>query len=201
MLKNDKWIVEQAKQGMTKQRIALDAYYTHKRVTQALLDRFDIPSGWTVIEPCCGDGAIADLFRPTHQVVTNDINPDVEADYHQCAASAGFWDSLVNQHCIDAVITNPPFNQANKIIPLAFNCAQVVVALLRITWVMEPCQARAAFLKHARPYLAAVYPLNPRPRFRADSKGTDSATVAWCIWDRRKRSPGVDLQYITDWRE
>ena len=53
--------------------------------------------------------------------------------------------------------------------------------LLRLTF-LEPCKNRAELLKTYADNLVAVIPVNPRPKFRKDTRSTDSTTVAWFVW-------------------
>lgn len=69
-------------------------------VTRALLRHEDF-SG-TILEPCCGDGAISKVLQEKYSVISSDIN-----DY-------GFGkqkDLFEISEVVDNVITNPPFTQ------------------------------------------------------------------------------------------
>jgi hypothetical protein len=74
-------------------------------------------------------------------------------------------------------VSNPPFNLAEAIVPLALEHARIGVAMvLRLSW-FEPTLDRADFLKQHPPALINM----PRHDFRGDGK-TDSVTSAWFIW-------------------
>lgn len=70
-------------------------------------------------------------------------------------------------------------NQAAKILEYALEFSHSGVAmLLRLTF-LEPCKNRADLLKYYADNLVAIIPVNPRPKFRKDTSGSDSSTVAW----------------------
>jgi hypothetical protein len=69
--------------------------------------------------------------------------------------------------------------------------------LLRLSY-LEPCENRASWLVEHPPAKLIVF--NPRPRFRADTGGTDSVTSAWFIWHRFGDSQGTELEFCTNWR-
>lgn len=158
-------------------RRAWDAYYTPRPITRAMLRRV-VLSG-VVLEPCVGGGDIADLLHadPALTVITNDANPQVEADYHLDAADPATWKRFPP---VDWVATNPPFNEANRIVPLAHaHATRGIVMLLPITW-GEPCDVRAHFLTN-HPW---AWQYNcPRMSFTGDG-GTSPITVAWYVWDK-----------------
>lgn len=190
-------------------RRRLDAYDTDCGLTRALLRMHSIAG--TVLEPCAGRGHIAQVLAevPGVTVLTNDVDPTTPATLHLDATQPDLWQRMAGR--VEWVITNPPFDQAEQILPHAMQAARVGVAfLLRLTYA-EPTNGRAAWLQeHAdRQVWQAV--VNPRPRFRAGEInpktgrpfGTDSATVAWFMWrvgwswrDRNIRPP---FAYVTDW--
>lgn len=172
-----------------------DFYETHAEITRGLLPHLPKSLGF-VLEPCVGDGAIfrslIDNIRNV-SVVTNDIDASREAYLSYDATKADLWERLSG---IDWVITNPPYNAAAFIVPRAIKTARVGVAmLLRISF-LEPCQNRE-WLRDTPPTRLIVVG-DPRPSFRLNKhgkRGTDSATVAWMIWDKGVESP---IKFITN---
>lgn len=162
-------------------RRPLDLYPTEGRVTHAFLDVEDV--GGVVAEPCAGPGWMAQVLAGDGRitrVITNDIDPQHQADYHGDAAYplADIW-----QQPVDWVITNPPFNVAHLILPVAFSAARVGVAfLLRLSY-MEPADGRDAWLADHADHMTRQMVLNPRPSFTGDGN-TDSVTAAWFVWRR-----------------
>lgn len=178
--------------------------------TQSLrheLDRYDSPH-WllthtlqyvrvqgTVFDPCVGSGLHASLLKESphvNQVITNDINPIVDADYHYNAAEGRIWKSLAGD--IDWVITNPPFNQAFDIAVNALNSSRIGIILFLRHSFDEPTNDRADWLNRNPTSLRLVY---PRFKWRKDKASknwqTDSTTVDAYVWFNHK-SP-VNAQY------
>lgn len=174
-----------------KKRIKNDAYYTPAaaRMARLLTDKLEL-SG-TIFDPCAGDRTMANsLVGPSRHVWTSDLaDADVGTDMLTDATKPGFWhgesDSWDARACgVDWVVTNPPFAIAPAILPLALRHSNRGIAmLLRITYI-EPCSNRATWLDANKDCMRYLIPVNPRPKFRTDSKGTDSATVAWFVWDK-----------------
>jgi hypothetical protein len=201
---------------MTNSRIANDYYPTPDALTLALKSKIIITG--TVFEPCAGHGAIAKHFPGC---ITNEPFPsgDFEPDYHLDATESGLWNMVDNarvgdypEHSqpedaggIDWVVTNPPFgNLAMPILKHALPRAQIGVAmLLRITY-LEPCKERAELLAGYADNLTHLIPVSPRPRFRADTKGSDSATVAWFVWQRgwswQANEIDCPFNFLANWR-
>jgi hypothetical protein len=168
---------------MTRTRISHDFYPTPAGVTRALTDRIHLPR--YICEPCAGNGAITDeLYRdnPLRNVLESDITWNPADD----ATTRKFWQSRAEK--LDgkdwATVTNPPFSLASTILPLAYVYSPWGVAfLLRLSY-LEPTGDRAEWLEAYADNLRCIIPVSPRPKFRRDSKGSDSVTVAWMVWDK-----------------
>lgn len=160
-------------------RRANDWYPTPSWATDMLAKRVQM-AGF-VLECCSGDGAIAKALQRTtpkaHLVTTNDLDPKWEADQHGDATDSRWWDA---QTC-NWVVTNPPFNVAPKIVPLAVTHAfNGVAMLLRLSY-LEPCAGRGRWLVEHPPTRLIIL---PRISFTGDGK-TDSVTCAWFVWERK----------------
>jgi len=188
---------------MTKTRISNDFYPTPAGVTRALTDNCRLPR--FICEPCAGNGAITDVLRerPAGEVLESDIQWNPKDD----ATTRHFWetraDRLQREHW--ATVTNPPFNLASKILPLAYEYSPWGVAfLLRLSY-LEPTGDRAEWLKAHADNLRDVIPISPRPKFRRDSKGSDSVTVAWMVWCKTWSWAEIGAQppftFVSGWRE
>lgn len=182
-------------------RRLLDLYPTDTRVTAAFLRVEDV--GGVVAEPCAGPGWMASVLEADGRitsVITNDIDAQHDADYHDDAAdpTAVIW-----QRPIDWVITNPPFNAAHRILPVAFAVARVGVAfLLRLSYA-EPADNRAQWLKAHADHMTRQMILNPRPSFTGDGS-TDSVTAAWFVWRKGWSWDRVGVArpfvFLKDWK-
>ena len=181
------------------QRVESDYYPTPAPITEILLNTVPAIAGSVVFEPCCGLGAISEVLRSANCVVyESDIL--IQDDQNRDATTPSFWE----WHCPQWVVTNPPFNVAEEILPHAFEAATLGVAfLLRLTY-LEPTQGRAQWLREHADHLRFVVPVSPRPQFRRDARGTDSCTCAWFVWDKAWswRSRGIECPFVfaTGWR-
>jgi hypothetical protein len=195
----------------------LDKYPTEEKVTQALLDRVEICG--SALEACAGAGQMAQVLR-SHEssyaydttndvplqlqpglhgrrVWTNDIDPTYMTDYGGDAGdpSAPVWERKWNW-----VVTNPPFSEAHRILPVAWDHCRVGVAfLLRLTY-LEPCANREDWLKaHSRFMSNLIIFGQPRPSFTGDGS-TDSVTTAWMVW-RKNHHGGLVPDFVTKWKK
>jgi len=190
------------------ERIAFDVYKTHSEVTQNLFriwrpaTPFSMNEDMTILEPCSGDGAMANIIQlavPEARVLTNDIRIEVKCNAHLDATLISSWEHWRDNENVDWVITNPPFKHVPQILPLAYGFAGMGVAmLLRLTY-LEPTSNRSGWLKENPP--TGIFPISqPRPSFRTSKTGakrTDSVGVAWMVWEKGVHTTTVD--FITDW--
>lgn len=156
-------------------RRANDFYPTPEWATRELLDI--VPISGLVRECCAGDGQIVNpLRRAGLVVVTNDIDRQWPADHHFDAAQQ--WPHGIG--LADWVITNPPFNRAAEIIPMAHNHSRIGMAMLLRLSFLEPVEDRGAWLNRNPPTTLVVL---PRISFTGDGR-TDSVTCAWMVWEK-----------------
>jgi hypothetical protein len=183
-------------------RVENDFYPTAGELVRQLKAKVKIEG--QVNECCAGDGAIAAEFYGS---VTNDIAlypGEFTPDFNMDATMPESWAEFEAEGGCDWVVTNPPFKFAHQILPLAFDSARVGVAfMLRLSY-YEPCGNRAIWLKENADQMTHLIPINPRPKFRADTNDDDKVTVAWFVWrkDWSWAAKGIDcpFQFITDWR-
>jgi DNA (cytosine-5)-methyltransferase 1 len=171
--------------------------FFRQETTRHELDRYDSPHWFvtaiapyvdlhgTVGECCVGGGILAkSLNLMGCDTWTNDINSEVDADYHMDATIADNW---VNFPKTDWVFTNPPYGaKATQVLINAYNHAKRgIVMLLRTAW-DEPCEDRGDWLYNF-PYTRKI--TLPRFKFRKDKDGkrwaTDNCTIAAYIWDKQ----------------
>lgn len=160
-----------------------DQYFTPASATKELLKHINL-SGCSVLECCNGAGDITQVLceGTTAIVGTNDIDTQLEADFHVDVSVYDNW--TIFGRGISWVISNPPFNQAPQIVPIAYAHAQVGIAMLLRLSFLEPCFSgksnRAAWLSQFPPHKLVVL---PRISFTGDGK-TDNVTCAWMIWEK-----------------
>jgi len=166
-------------------RRANDFYPTPAWATRELLARVAIKGA--VIEPCMGDGAIARVLDDGGTWV---YGSDIDRSRPSCsfygdAANRDLWETIqatMPDDKIDWVVTNPPFNRAAEIVPLAFEFAiEGIAMLLRLSF-LEPVEDRGAWLNEHPPTELIVL---PRISFTNDGR-TDSVTCAWMVWRKSR---------------
>lgn len=147
----------------------------------AALEKLGLPivSSDTVLEPCAGGGAITEWLLRTYdcEVVTNDIDPKMNTDWH--------WDAAASQklcgHRRLWTITNPPFSLAFEILNNLFEADRNYIFLARISF-NEPTKQRGDWLNCYPPKFILFL---PRYSFRLNDQGkrqTDSVTCCWMGW-------------------
>lgn len=135
-----------------------------------------------VLEPCAGNRAIANrISGKVPGVWTNDIDKEAApgANWNEDAVdiNAEMWTA----QRWDWIISNPPYNQANRIVSNALLHCNKVAMLLRLSF-LEPTRDRYNLLnENILRYLIIIG--QPRPSFTGDGK-TDSVTHAWFVWDK-----------------
>jgi hypothetical protein len=170
-------------------RRAHDFYPTPGWATEYMIDTVPFPlDRGIVIEPCCG---ACDIVQPVQKqnpaVFTCDIDRTHEPDLVADMTRRDSWDEAVERiGCQPAwVITNPPFNAAHHIIPLALEYSQGgVIALLRLSY-SEPCENRNRWLWDNQDRQSILY-LPKRVSFTGDGN-TDNVATAWFIWGKAER--------------
>lgn len=162
------------------QRDPLDRYYTPSWATAILLDRVPEIRGATLLDPCCGDGTMADIVVSRFDsVFLNDVDPDAPAAWnHRDARHRGLWEGTPFDWCV----TNPPFAHAGQMEQHALDHARIGVALfLRLSF-LEVCQGREFLVAEPPQRVISL----PRIRFRG--QGTDKVSCAWLVWSRERLS-------------
>lgn len=202
-------------------RIKNDFYPTNSKLTKLLLKH--LQSGTDVgfyrkhninsnsliniLEPCAGQRHISKVlanngYNITSTDITDVSDPEDEDDVLDCTKEK-YWEyraiSISNTcYMYDWVITNPPYKEAEKIIPLAYKYAKKGIAMLLRLSYLEPTKNRAEFLKNTP--LTKLIVVNPRPRFRSDTNSTDSVTSAWFIWEKDLTNfKNTEIIYETNW--
>jgi len=160
-----------------------DFYETDPKLVRPLLARIAKHTpGYSpkrILEPCVGDGSLLGALKeqwPQSSYTTNDIDSARRANSHRDAADPTQWPVpwVTRWHL---TITNPPFSQAQAIIDNARRHSDVVIALVRLSF-LEPTKSRGAWLQQWPPSSILV---TPRWSFTANGK-SDSVTTAWCVW-------------------
>lgn len=159
----------------TNKRRELDFYPTPPDVTRALMEylysKEIIVYPITIWEPACGDGAMVEVLKEYGRVVYC-------SDIRETGYGKGGVDYL-NSPCtlpVDAIITNPPFNQSAAFIEKAVKDAPIVAMLLKSQY-WHAAKRTELFEKHPPAYVLA---LNWRPDFMNKERG--GAPIMECLW-------------------
>jgi hypothetical protein len=174
-------------------RIASDNYPTPAWATRRILEAlfgmrspYEIPR--TVLEPCCGAGAIASVVRKQWSESPAMLSCDVRDD---CLETDGgvFWIRDATQPIdvpewafprFDLLITNPPFAVAHEIIQAQRDTARLMVMLLRSSFIAGE---RAEAYRNDMP---DEYRLPERPEFirsvRCKRRLADGRRIDGCGW-------------------
>ncbi len=158
-------------------RHPLDFYRTDYHFVEALLKYVNIRG--KILECAAGDGAIVDPLRQAgHNVTSVDIDPNHRCNFYLDMTDPEDWAKLPKY---DWVITNPPFCEATKMVPLAWkNCNVGIAMLLRITW-LEACQNRFDFWSETSQNLEKIITFKVRSSFTGDGS-TDKTGLAWYVY-------------------
>lgn len=152
-----------------------DFYPTPVEVTEALCRRYDFTEK-AIWEPCAGNGAMGDVLkRYCPRVGESDISPRKEG-----MLVRDFLKANVPMGQNIAIITNPPFKLAEKMIRHAWIDLQVPFLALVLKSTFWHSVRRQKLWNECRPH--AVHPLTWRPDFM--ELGRPTMEVMWCVWER-----------------
>ena len=180
---------------------SLDYFPTPLWATRALCEElrtFGCILGQTVWEPACGGGhmvrALGEYFG---RVIATDVN---DYGWRGQLGLCDFTDNVVFP--ADWVITNPPFNEAEKFILKALAVAEVGVAMLTRTTFIEG-QGRYKKLFSSLPPTMVLQFSERVPMFkgRVDPHGSTATAYCWSIWHRDGARERTILGWIPPCRE
>jgi hypothetical protein len=161
-----------------------DLYETPPVAVQALLRVESLPE--LIWEPACGPGSIVGILRAAgHQVYATDLS-----DWG-CPDSENGIDFLLEwapRFHIGAIVTNPPYKQANQFVAHALMLCPRVIMLLRLAFLES--ERRADILEGGQ--LARVHVFRKRlPMMHRHGwqgpRASSSIAFAWFVWDRAYR--------------
>jgi hypothetical protein len=112
---------------------------------EALLSQVDFSFCSKFLDPFAGSGTISRrLTSEGYEVITNDLCSKWEADSHLDALQPAFYE----QRAAEAIVTSPPFDQADLVVPLlAEMAAKVACVQVLGSWVSSPTAARRQWLQ------------------------------------------------------
>lgn len=165
-------------------RRRLDQYSEPPDYVRALLDR-GLSGTSRILDPCAGpeQTIVRQLRASGYDAIAGDVDvkiPDLTlyGDAERTVGACAGW--------TEWIVTNPPFNEANRLVPFFVASAPHVAVLLRLSW-LEPTQDRGDWL-HAHPPDGLI--VLPRHSFTGNGK-VDSVTTAWMIWSSNPLASGI----------
>ena len=174
--------LHQSHQPTTKRLLPTDAddfFPTPAWATLALLAEEEVIGD--ILEPACGDGDMARVLTAHgHTVVCSDLHPRVGHP-----GGDDFLNYPADGRRYANVITNPPFNQAERFVHAGLRVAEHKLALLLRLAFLEGA-ARSASLFAVRPPTRVIV-FSERITFypkAAERKGSGTTAYGWFVWDQ-----------------
>ena len=135
-----------------------------------------------VLEPCCGTGAISSILIRDYglEVYSSDL---IDRGY---GVTGQDFLTMWETDCT-AVVTNPPFNLAEKFIQHSLGFLKVEYLALLLKSQYWHSKKRTALFERYPP--AVVYPMTWRPDFL--NKGSPTMDCQWTVW----RAGDTDTRY------
>lgn len=167
------------------ERKPADFYPTPPDVTHSLIPhiRDIVPAGSSILEPACGDGAMAKVLAMYDYRVDG---TDLRIDSGYGRGGVDFLTSEVGEY--DAIFTNPPFKIAAEFIRRSCERAPVVAMLLKSQY----WHAASRLKLWADHPPARIYALTWRPSFLEKERGNSPLMdVLWTVWDANHRGPTI----------
>jgi len=189
----------------TKKARGLNLYETHSVATRALMINERLP--YAIWEASCGRGAIARVLRRSgHRVYASDLVDYASPD--QDYSGVDFLQQESVPDGIEAIIQNPPFDQAALFVEKAIELCPMVYMLLPLRFLEsgnEKTVAGRARLKVLDTgYLARVLVFRERlPMMHRDGwegpKSTSNVAYAWFIFSWWHRGDALVSRISWQW--
>lgn len=137
--------------------------------------------GTLVLEPCCGNGAIAEILSHDHTVIARDLY-----DWGYGETGKDFLTEPITD--VDAVITNPPFKLSLEFTRRALECTEKrkgkVAMLNRIQWLESERRRKLFESTPLRKVLVFSKRIPRMHRFDFTGKpGTSLLCFGWFVFD------------------
>lgn len=133
-----------------------------------------------MLDPCCGEGQLLDVFRERgFRTAGIELHHERAQEARRRGHEVLQGDALqLPWPEADLLVTNPPFSLGAEFVEkaLRWQGRQRIYTMLRLTF-LEPVPSRRRLLIDQQPDL---FILPERPAF--DARGSDSVTSAWFRW-------------------
>lgn len=168
-----------------------DFYASSPEMAQAILPKLQIPDRELIWEPCAGDGAIAKiLVQNGYRVTATDLvsrNYPITLGHYETGPE--FDATTFREMRSKYIITNPPFNIADKILKNFMTMDFEVLALFHKSHWLQAGVKRGWIMKEFPP--SDIYALGWRVDWTGQGQPTGDG--AWFVWNNKK--PGSGTQY------
>jgi hypothetical protein len=160
-----------------------DCYETPACAVEALLRVESLPHH--ILEPACGPGAIVKVLEEHgHHVIASDLH-----HYARGIPGMDFFDYVTEWDCI---ITNPPYQLAEKFVRHALTISPLVIMLLRLAF-LESVRRTEILEKSG---LARIHVFRNRlPMMHragwSGPKASSAMPFAWFVWCRGHTGPTI----------
>jgi hypothetical protein len=173
-----------------------DFYPTPKWATYALMDNERFTGG--IWEPACGDGAMSEVLKQSDNAV-------VSSDMYDRGYGEIGHDFIGSLRRHPNIITNPPYNSAERFVATALKQADHKFALLlRLAFLEGANRANTIFSKNPP---SRVWIFSERITFYmkgAVAAGSGTTAYAWFVWDKAHMGapelawlkPGYKARYL-----
>lgn len=182
-------------------RDALDFFPTPPWATRALCEivmpafglHLDCARVW---EPACGEGHMSEILREyARYVFASDVH-----DYGVGAEVGSFVGEgpdvmLSGPKDFDWIITNPPFNLAERFFERAVGEARGVALLVRTTWLESKDRYDRIFAVRPPNVVALFCERVPMIKDRWDPRASTATSYTWVVWTHQML-PGARLFWI-----
>ena len=159
---------------------SLDFFPTPPWATRALMTHVLSESYWrgkTCWEPACGEGHMSEVLKDCFQEV---ISSDIATYGYSEALEIDFLDPR-HDFLVDWIITNPPFNLAEKF--AARRNGRAMAMLVRTAWLEGAGRYQRLFSVDPPSIVAQFTERVTMVKGRIAEKGVSSATAfCWVVW-------------------
>lgn len=165
-----------------------DYYPTPEIGTMSLL-KYEKFEG-NILEPCCGDGAISKILEIAgYRVFSFDL---YDRGY------GNVKDIFDTDHLYyDNIVTNPPFNIAEKVLKRAFKLSRRKVALLLRTSFLEGQKRYQNIFNGFPPSRVHVFARRLSIyKSGIDKKGGGTTSYSWFVWDKEDKTRETRINWI-----
>jgi hypothetical protein len=165
---------------------SLDFFPTPPWATRALMEEVIRPCWWhySVFEPACGEGHIAEVLAEYFSVVkASDVH-----DYGY-AGVINFLEAEFDRRDFDWIITNPPFgDKTEQFVLRALDLAIVGVAMfVRLQWLESIGRYETIFRDHPPTQIAFFAERVNLCKGRWEPDGTTATAYIWLVWRKGRQ--------------